>query len=78
MASTVGNRPAQYRARARQLREQAQTAGTEATRTTLLRDADMWDRMAEYEAKNPTHDFSTNTVDGGGASRHEPSAPSDD
>jgi hypothetical protein len=37
MASTVGNRPAQYRARAQQSREKAATAPTESARKALLR-----------------------------------------
>lgn len=59
MASTVGNRPAQYRARAEQAREKAANAPNEAARKAFLHDADMWERMAEYEAKNPTHDFNS-------------------
>ena len=57
MASTTGNRPAQYRQRAQLAREKAESAPDEAARQSLLRDAALWERMAEYEEKNPTHDF---------------------
>lgn len=58
MASTVGNQPAHYRARAQKAREEAKSAPNEAIRKQLLHDADTWERMADYEAKNPTHDLS--------------------
>jgi hypothetical protein len=61
MASTVGNRPAQYRARAQRCRERAAAATDEAARNHFLHDADMWERMADYEAKNPTHVFGLST-----------------
>jgi hypothetical protein len=67
MASTVGNRPAQYRACAQQAREQAATANDEPTRKALLHDADLWERMADYEAKNPRHDFGHSHSSGGKA-----------
>jgi len=54
MASTVGNRPAQYRAKAQDARDRAATTLDEATRHRLLRDAEMWERMAAYEEQNPT------------------------
>jgi hypothetical protein len=57
MASTVGNRPAQYRARAQQSRKKAATAPTESARKALLQDAELWERMADYEEKIPTQVF---------------------
>jgi len=57
MASTVSNRPSQYRARAQQAREKAQSEADEAARKALLNDAELWERMADYEARNPTFDF---------------------
>jgi hypothetical protein len=54
MASTRNNRPAQYRARAQEAREQAKTAPDEGRRNKLLNDAALWERMADYEEKNPT------------------------
>ena len=57
MTSVVHNRPAEYLSRARQAREKATDATTEAERQELLQAAETWERMAEYEARNPTHDF---------------------
>jgi hypothetical protein len=54
MASTQNNRPTQYRAKAREAREQAKTAADEGRRNKLLNDAALWERMADYEEKNPT------------------------
>jgi hypothetical protein len=59
MASTVGNRPAQYRYRAEQARENAASATSEDERRRFLREAELWERMATYEAQHPTHDFSS-------------------
>jgi hypothetical protein len=52
MDSVKSNRPAQYRARAEQARQQAALATNEAARKVLLNDASLWERMAEYEEKN--------------------------
>jgi hypothetical protein len=57
MASTIGNRPIQYRAHAKQARERAAAEPVEAVRTALLHDADLWERMADYEVQNPTVDL---------------------
>jgi hypothetical protein len=59
MASTVGSRPQQYRFRAEQAREKAAATSDEAKRKALLHDAEQWDRMAEFEAQNPSHDFAS-------------------
>ena len=59
MASTVGNRPGQYLHRSELARQNALSATTEAERQRFLADAAMWERMAEYEAQHPTHDFSS-------------------
>lgn len=57
MASTRNNRPSQYRARAQEAREKAQSEPDEAKRTALIRNAELWERMADYEEKNPSHNF---------------------
>ena len=57
MVSTHGSRPAQYRAKAREAREKAAAEPDEVIRKRWLNDADLWDRMADYEQENPTHDF---------------------
>jgi len=53
MPSTANQRPAQYRAKAREAREKAAAAPDPETRARLLQDADAWDRMADYDEKNP-------------------------
>jgi hypothetical protein len=45
--------PSFYRARAQEARERAHTEADDALRKLLLRDAELWDRMADYEEKNP-------------------------
>ena len=57
MASTVSNRPIQYRAKAQEAREKAENEPDEARRKALLNDADLWDRMADFEEKTPSHNF---------------------
>ena len=49
MTSLRNTLPAQYRERAREAREKAEAATDEATRSKLLNDAELWERMAEYE-----------------------------
>jgi hypothetical protein len=51
------NTPLQYRTRAREARAKAAAATDEATRQPLLRDAEMWDRMAEFEEKTRPQDY---------------------
>jgi hypothetical protein len=48
-------RPDRYRASARKARELAEFAASEDARKVLLNDAQLWDRMAEYEAAEPNH-----------------------
>ena len=48
------NRVADYRSRAEQLRERASELQDEAVRQHMLETAALWDRMADYEEKNPT------------------------
>jgi len=57
VASTVNNRPGQYRAKAQANRDAAESEPDEAKRKALLQDADLWERMAAYEEQNPTHAF---------------------
>jgi hypothetical protein len=54
-----------YRNRAEEARAKAETVTNESVRQTLLRDAELWERMAAYEeqqsattrsAKTPTED----------------------
>ena len=52
MTSIRTNLPAQYRARAQEARDQAAAASDEEKRQRLVRDAQLWERMAEYEEKN--------------------------
>jgi hypothetical protein len=55
MTSIQNPLPAQYRARAQEARDKAEMAAEQAARHRLLRDAEMYERMAEYEEKtNPT------------------------
>ena len=51
MTSVKNVLPAQYRMRAKEARDQAALAPTEGKRQALLRDAELWERMAEYEEK---------------------------
>jgi hypothetical protein len=55
--STIVNRAAQYRQQAQTAREKAGSAPDEAARQRLLRDAALWERMADYDEKHPTRDF---------------------
>ena len=43
--------PVQYRARAKEAREQATMTDDPAKQQRLLADAEMWERMADYEEK---------------------------
>jgi hypothetical protein len=43
-----------YRVKADKARERAQTALNEDERKVLLNDAQLWDRMSEYEGEGPT------------------------
>ena len=58
MTSVQNKLPSQYRARAQEARERAATTGDEETRKRLLNDAQLWERMAEFEEK--THPSSSN------------------
>jgi len=50
MTSLKTDRPAEYRARAKQARDQAEaTINDEAARAKLIRDAEQWERMAAFE-----------------------------
>jgi hypothetical protein len=55
--TTAPNRPAQHRARALEDRGKAASEPDEAKRESLLHNAEMWERMADYEEKNPTNNF---------------------
>ena len=55
--TTAPNRPAQHRARALEDRDKAASEPDEAKRKSLLHNAEMWERMAEYEEKNPSNNF---------------------
>lgn len=52
MSSVRNNLPAQYRARAKEARDQAALAPDEEKRKRLLHDAELWERMADYEEQN--------------------------
>ena len=54
MSSTRNDKPAHYRSRAQEARQKAEAATDEATRKTLLHDADLWERMAAHEEANPS------------------------
>jgi hypothetical protein len=47
------NRPTRYRARAGEAREKAIGEPNEVRRKALWNDAEMWDRMADDDEKNP-------------------------
>jgi hypothetical protein len=49
MVSLPNNLPAQYRARAEEARVKAEAASDPEVRKSLLRDAELWERMAQYE-----------------------------
>jgi hypothetical protein len=53
MTSVRNDNPALYRARAQEAREKAKAATDEALRKLLLHDAELWERMADYEEKDP-------------------------
>jgi len=53
MTSLKTDTPAQYRARAEEARQKAAGEPDKSIREGLLRDADLWERMAEYDEKNP-------------------------
>jgi hypothetical protein len=46
------NKAQQYRNRAEEARAKAEAVTDEAVKTSLLNDAELWERMAEYEDKN--------------------------
>jgi hypothetical protein len=50
--ATFQTEAAWYRAKADKARERAQTALNEDERKVLLNDAQLWDRMAEYEGES--------------------------
>jgi hypothetical protein len=52
MISMKNDRPSSYRARAQQARQKAEAETDEALLKALLDDAQLWQRMAEYEEKN--------------------------
>lgn len=54
MAAARNNRPTQYRAKAHQARNQAEIASDAASQRKLLEVADLWERMADYDEKNPS------------------------
>jgi hypothetical protein len=57
MSSLKTNIPAQLRARAEEARQKAEAEADGAIRQRLLLDADLWQRMADYEEKNPLQPF---------------------
>ncbi len=52
MTSIKTDRPAEFRTRAKEARDQAAAATDEATRAKLIRDAEQWERMAAFEEKS--------------------------
>jgi hypothetical protein len=54
MVSIRNDKPSQYRARAQAAREKAAAERVEAIRKALVTDAELWERMADYEEKNPS------------------------
>jgi hypothetical protein len=50
---TVGR----LRARAAEARQNAALEPEDSVRQSLLNDADLWERMASYEEKNPAPDY---------------------
>ena len=53
MTSVRNEQPARHRARAQEARAKAAEPATdEATRKALLHDAELWERMADYEETN--------------------------
>ena len=46
------NKTQQYRDRAEKTRAQAETTTDEAQRKALLKDVELWERMADYEEKS--------------------------
>lgn len=53
MASTIHNRPKQYRQRAEEARTKADTVDDPNLRSELYQIAETWERMADYEEKHP-------------------------
>ena len=53
MTSVKTNVPAQLRARAEEARQKAAAEPSEPARKALLNDAELWERMADYEEKHP-------------------------
>ena len=49
MVSVPNSLPAQYRARAEEARVKAEAATDPDVRKALLNDAELWERMAQYE-----------------------------
>ncbi len=56
MASTIHNRPSQYRQRAEEARARAEAETDEVQRKRLFQVAETWERMADYEEKHPVFD----------------------
>jgi hypothetical protein len=54
MTSTLANRPTQYRAKAQEARQKSAAEPDEGRRQALLSDAELWERMAEYEQRHPS------------------------
>ncbi len=52
--TVVPNRPLQHRARAQQDRDKAASEIDEAKRKSLLHNAEMWERMADFDEKDPS------------------------
>jgi len=55
MTSVNNPLPSQYRKRAQEAREKAAAATDGNDRKLRLHDADLWERMAEYEEKAHPH-----------------------
>lgn len=54
MVSVRRDRPQQYRRRAEELRVEAESMPDAKARASLLRDAEMWERMAAWEEQQPS------------------------
>lgn len=74
MASLIHNRPRQYRQRAEEARVRAEAATDEGVRQSLLQIAETWERMADYEEKNPVLE---GLFGAPAENREEPDQPSD-
>jgi len=54
MVSIIQDLPRKYRERAEEARAQADETADPEVRRSLLQVADTWERMAQYEEKNPS------------------------